>query len=908
MPDKTLFGNERREEVQDPNAGPNVAPAVQVPVGGVSTPRGVDVSRVGSDLGEISQAMGEFGGHVANYFDSLKEQWRLEGQLDYTQGKTLNDLHSEGNLYTTQGWQAMQARTDMGNWYQTKMSDIASMDHQQDPTAYKDGLMKNYAEVSKNAPTDPYVRKMMGGLAQQYFPALVESQTKAHNEWNRKNSVTSYTNMAVQQASQVDGNNPGSTVAAVSKMFEPGASGLSKDDEEEGQANALTLGFQQGNDTVWQALGGIDGLKQRGWSAEHLSAAATNYDHFNQTADADMARSVQSQLDTVVSKAQLDGNIPGAQKNLDAIFSTLKSNPRWIASTARQTPLASIAQQLQQYHPDWTQAQYNAALAAFSNPAVMNVAAQAWGQSQNGQFATPEAGTAAIQAVAKAANIAEQDVPLVFKAFKQNQDQWALDAAAKVQGALSKQIEESNKQLARQNALKGGTMFQLSSGDQQTAIGELRSTAYSEWQAKNAAGQANGETAEQYVERQVFPMLAKQNITEDVTKSTITSAFSRDVLEPDGKVNQRAMQAYDLLIRMARPLDDPKGGYGLTPSQVDAYLGNEDSKNLYHMIKTFDIGDMDTATAIRAATNQLNKKQTQGEEVSFLKKTIGEGEINKMIAEQAKATAGWGNVNMGPSFGFSQNTPGGQIAHSLFAGDDIWQRELDRAMQDSNLKQAIYNRATIETAVNPNLSSEAAVRKAASQVMGRSEFVLGTFVQSGELSTIREDMGIQTPVQNAVHTAAVAYLLANGNKPVEDGGFGPKWNRVKPDPANKGIMQSIGNFFSSDGLRAPLDAPGIDAITSRGVPDMVVHYDPQQKMFYFNQYDDQSMDSPGTETMHVSAKDLGDFYKKNESAIKSGAFMQSINTALGATAGAVKTQGLSILEGLVKSSIGVPLQ
>jgi hypothetical protein len=206
--------------------------------------------------------------------------------------------------------------------------------------------------------------------------------------------------------------------------------------------------------------------------------------------------------------------------------------------------------------------------------------------------------------------------------------------------------------------------------------------------------------------------------------------------------------------------------------------------------------------------------------------------------------------------------------------------------------------------LNPNMSTGAAVRKSSAHVMGRSQFVLGTFVQSGETSTVLDDMGITgDPTQNPVHIAALGWLAKYGPMPADQGGFGGMYGRVNPDPNDPSWKRWLGNVLRLSTTRDGENAPGMDALSSRGVPQLKTWYNPQEKVFYFQQYADTTMDALEGPVMHVTAKELGDFYNNTIRAqTQDSPFVGELAASAAKT---ITTGATNSLEWMVKNHIGL---
>ena len=180
-------GYEYREGVQDPNLNTKDS-GVQpnpLPMAPVKSPRPSSMAAVGSGSRDIAALFTKGSGLMQKYFDKKKASWRLEGQMDYAAGKTEQEIRSQGNKYTAEGYSVLKIQTAANEWYTSKINnpeDVGKSTEQ-----FKDELMQGFDGLNSDM-KDDFEKEHLAALAGEMFPKLVTNHIQANNRFQEEQS------------------------------------------------------------------------------------------------------------------------------------------------------------------------------------------------------------------------------------------------------------------------------------------------------------------------------------------------------------------------------------------------------------------------------------------------------------------------------------------------------------------------------------------------------------------------------------------------------------------------------------------------------------------------------------------------------------------------------------------------
>lgn len=819
MANPGMFGFDRREETGDPNAQHNIPPAAQVAVGGVQAPRPVNTQYVSQSAQELAAALGEVGGAVSETFAQQREKWRLDGQLQAAQGKTQEQIKQAGNFYTLQGAQMYDAQTALQEFQQEALSQIENKDHEIDPTTYRENLSAKFAAVSDKLGSNSFIRAFASEQAASILPRIITAQTAAHNTFAQKKLKDAYTLNLTTSSGAIDPNNPHEGQAELEEKYEPGFSGLSESDEKDAWVASAVLALSQGRTQNYDALGGPEGWKARGLDANQVSQLQNAYSAYNQQRKVDFANEFSDAQANIVSKASINPDPVAAGKEAQALIDLSRKNPSWAGYVAAQTNAAAISAILDQRNPLDNPAQSNIRTQNIMQPEIFKRIGDAYSAIQQGTLKGDQE-TGVVMEIAKAAGVSEQDIYGAFDAFKQTDNRLAIDTVAKVKGKVQSALDANTKLMTGAQAFATETLAQLSSGDQADAIA-------AQWQIEIGKAEAAGQPGVQTAEARIIPALARMDIVDPAYSKTLTAAFNGAKLE-NGKIDANTVMAYDTLIRMK--------GYGLSDYQLMQYLGGENSHaaKLWAQANDFDLGDMDTASALTSAKLLLDRKV----DVSMFSEKVEKERIEDLATELVSDKAGW--LTRWESYGL----------RGIFTSD-VYQEELERAAKDPSFLGELQKRSEIFKVHNPTMTAEAASRMAKNSIAGRTTYVAGQLIIGGKNSSVPQDMGLSDENPMAPNMAVMLWMRDHGPT-----AFGAAFNEFKvvgDDPEKSWV----GNW--TYGMIGQL-SDSIDK-SVRGAPQFKTWYDADRKNFVFSLYADQTENAPLSSTVIVPAKEIGGYFQ-----------------------------------------------
>ncbi len=175
-------GYETRGETADPfqNFQDSGLKDQEQSTSGINGPKNPDLEGVGQSFSTLSSLFGASSELMNQYVEKKKDQWRVEGQLAFAQGKTQEQLNANGmNQFTTEGYQGMQMSTALQKWKQSKLIGMTQGDEQKSPDQYRKELQDSFNGVIGNLQS-PYVKKLVAAQSERDLPDILSTQMVHH--------------------------------------------------------------------------------------------------------------------------------------------------------------------------------------------------------------------------------------------------------------------------------------------------------------------------------------------------------------------------------------------------------------------------------------------------------------------------------------------------------------------------------------------------------------------------------------------------------------------------------------------------------------------------------------------------------------------------------------------------------
>lgn len=849
------YGLERRQETEDANAGARVPPAAQINVGGVRTPAVGDFSRMTTATSELARSLGSFEATVGDVFAQQRQDWRIEGQLAAAQGKTEEEIAAEGNFFTAQGAKVFNAQTAFQDWASEAMANIDYQDHQEDPTAYRERLTKQFSDMSGKLSGDKLVQKFASDQASAILPKLIAAQTVAHNKFNRDNLRTAFTNNLVSSAGMIGPDTPGQDMLELKEKLDPGMSVLPINEHNLAVSAAVATELTNGSSHLYDAIGGRDGMASMGFTPDAISGVEQTYRAFQQKQQLDFNNAQQERQKDILNKAYDSKDINYAGNLVNEYLKDNRGTPQWARFVAGSTDRATIGLALDKLHPEDTGAQSTARLDRMMG--VFDELTALYADTATGTAngtAKTEAFTGRAQALAAKTGLPQQDIEQMMAVFGETDNRIGIDLTTSVRKTVSSELEAAHKLNTGLTAWATGTLKSLPEGQQQEIIAAKWAEEFQKGQAAIASGQGGDKTANQIAEANIIPHLAAMGIVDKGMKDSINNSFVASVIDPKTNViSQNAISAYDTLRRFQQE-------YGLTPAQIDGYIDGYGSK-LYHQAMALDIGDMDSATALTAAKNLIDRP----EDISMFQEKIDNDKVKDAARE---IVGGWWGVGGVAGMINRFNSQG-------FRGLSMTLREeVMRAGEGPEFLAAIRAEAMLQKATNPSMTPEGALRKATATIQNRSTFISGTMVTTRPgAKTVPQAMGLDSYDNFTPNAAVMLYMREHGKEL-----FGSAWDASHIwDGKAESWYLTDGGSGETVGGNIMTNIQKSD-ILGRGAPQFRTRYDSDSGTFIFELYADNTMQATIPSGKFVSAKEIGDAYRKAErdSGLKGAAFWNDV--------------------------------
>lgn len=875
-----VLGLERREVVKDPNAGSKVE-FNAAPLPAIMKPNPSSFSELGNT--DYSGAMKSVGDAIKQYEDNENDKKFINGKLALAQGKTEKEIYDTGDRYTIAGWETMKLQTDMDVFEKTAMQDIADTSHTLDPNVYRAQKEKEFGAISdrlQNA--DPLVRQALVSHVEKVFPSLMATQTVAHNNYVHKQQGEAYGNMLVTQTDPTK----------AQEVMRTAGGELPVDEKKRIIAQAAKRATDDGNPTIQQALAlsntnvianpdptAILDLIGKGESGGNYNAIAGNRNEPNLSRmTIDQVLAYQKGLINNGDESSAAGKYQFINGTLQGLKDKLKLKGDEVFDSALQDKLALAKLQERGFDKfvndprtldsfvtglsqEWAALPKDSSGAGTYDGQGTNKANIHYGELH--QALTASLTNSQTRQVLIDQGFSPEDQDMMMNAFKDMatansnkysqdrikledsistaarqegnlpkslkqiqeakdkygfSDAWANQQANSVQSEINKFKAEKDKLKEVDLAISQGTAGALSSEKQQMAIDRVDAQNAVAFPASTSPDHPNYSKDRSAAIDQKFKFMYRNNMTDKRVGQQWESAIQGDIVNPDGTVKPTATTAYNDY----RQAIQSTGNKPWVTGQM-----SQETQDMFNLADTYMNGSTTFSPdqALVAAQAALANKLPEGQ-----KHTLNPIEAARTTRDLIEATIPdmwtlWGLGNSQAEYRWS-----------------ISEESVNAAAKDPAVLNAVSALAgkylSTSTIANKSAATQNAFEKAKNHYLAHTEYVMGSFVNTGDEPTLSKQLGSDRANEaNRVASEVLAYI-----GPIK---YKDKWNSTdmldhsqswyedqSQNPISKGA-EWVGDAVSQIGSKdTVLGVPNLgnkvfDKL--RGVPDAKVMYNPTSK-------------------------------------------------------------------------------
>ena len=203
----------------------------------------------------------------------------------------------------------------------------------------------------------------------------------------------------------------------------------------------------------------------------------------------------------------------------------------------------------------------------------------------------------------------------------------------------------------------------------------------------------------------LYTELYKMGVVHEKVASHMTGALSGNIVGPDGKVTDGAMEAFNDWKKFKAI--DVTGAYG------SRYINNDEAKNTILLAEKFYDGGLDAQMALRKAAQYMQENKTALEDASTLPKYATR--VKKHIDDNFSTLYG----------------DGGILSKMFWNTSSISDKEREWAKNDYNMdkfKTAVKSVADVMYSANPTMDPDIITQKAVMEVVNRTHIVGGNLI------------------------------------------------------------------------------------------------------------------------------------------------------------------------------------
>lgn len=661
---------------------------------------------------------------------------------------------------------------------------------------------------------------------------------------------------------------PGAPVPAYgteAKTLLASVTGLRPEEKAGAVASAMAMQLDQGNDGLWNSLGGVAALYELQATPAQITAAYNAHQRFltEKANKFDLAReSEQNDLLAAIANGSVDRT----------------TAEQWVKDKYDQGILndADATSVLRAAYASMNKDAYSSAPEA--SPAFMDELAGLYSNMR----ATPDLGVSDIApevtAVASKYGVGQEEVDNILGRMMEIGQQRDAAAATAVGTALKEKAKEDGIKATVKQAIASGGGLNEVTGDvsvpnadgtvskvpaKQWGIMYLRDQIARDVMAKVQAGQLTQEEAGIALDGQLYSALAKQGVTDTKFGAQVQGAVIGNFMQ-DGRPNEEALAAYDFYKRM---VDNPNVG----ETYMSEMIADPYARMLLSQAYTLDAGRDDGANALAKAYETMSNPN-----VDKKYNISADPQFNRLVDDKLNEVMGTalGEGGIGNLFQ--------DVASQVGVGSRTWSNaDIEYLKENTGVaKLYLYKQAQASYLQWPQASPEAHLQSAVADLKKNMRVIGGSIVLGQDGRTINDDMGLASAGPDAPQLAVQQWLLQNG---------GQVWGDLYTElmKRNEIVLQAGPTLAYKDQFGAEREwrPPGVGIAkldASEAVPPFAVNYNASTKVLELRLWSDETRTTTVGKPIRLDATQLGKEY--TESKRKVGLLEGLANSAVGGAA------------------------
>lgn len=749
-------GQEVRQVVNTggPSGRENV-PVRQLGQVSVQAPRGGNVNAVGAEqraMIEIAK-MGYSG--IEAHLEKKKATDALDGELRYAQGETEEDLKKAGvNRATLGGYQALKAKTGYNEWLAQSMKNIELQDHTLSSEEYQAKLKDDFKGLMNGIDSsNPEMVKMMSGFANEGFTTLVRKHTLQNTQYAAEESQNSITDLIRSEA--LTGN-----LESVQELLDnsgalvPGLSDRASQGAVFAAAGSL---LDEGNFSVFDQMGGLEGMRERGASEEEIGSMRNKYKTAQSLSETDNMTAIESGFNQIMTASKM-GDI--GREEADFRTRNLVEGFRATDTYARSM--------IKMVNAEFNSQELDAeTMSRVADPEYIQEKAMILAQA--GMVGIEEGQTAnKLLRLADKYGIPPDHAKADLERLPGAHDKFVSKQMSKVE-AIVKDNEKA-QELDRKAGLLLGTDFanmESYSQEEKTRAMNMRRQSIIEEVVQSGEFQTDAQVMKEVTQRHVA-FMRDAPLKDNAVMAMFKGAAQASPIGPDGKLDENAEGALNYFMEMRQS--------GLSEKTIRAYAG--DSYDYMRAAEFLQNGSLDVSKAMLSAfeVTQLNQDEapTPATKVKDVREQVRKDVDDFFDDIEPSMLSSWLGA---PSNG---------------KYDEVLTSEVKEAAKNSEpMKQWAEQRAAEYARIYPNMKPDG-ISKFVQSDLSRWEYVFGSMVAPKNGQSLSEMMGISDLPETLATNSAILHTI---NTRLED---------LVP-PESKGVRAIIKKAVQGvkEGLVAP---------------------------------------------------------------------------------------------------------
>jgi len=706
-------GLETRQVI--PSGGPSGqanVPVRQLGMVSVQAPRGGDMSQVGAAGRALAEGVRMGGQALQGYLDKKRSEDEVTGAMLRAQGKSEQDMADAGyNRHVLKGYQTLKMKTGYSEWYAKAAHDAINEHAGMDSTEYqKTVLMPQLKEVMNGLdPNDSFAREMFQSMGSEGFGKLVSKQVEANTEFLDSETTSTISSMLFADASTGD---PAMVQESVELYDE--FDDVHPDKKRLAAMNAIVPQLKEGNFMLYDAFGGSEGLRDRGFSPAQMESITLGVKSAQAIREEEASIDTRMRIRDIKTRAKTGDIGPQqAQEELAQVQQEMLFSEDFVRSNVNEVIDDLIGQQddvdkLAIMHDDaFVQAltQFTIAAAAEGNTEeITNL-----GLLIADKFKLPHDMVMGLMETARNAqdNIIDTEI----------KDMERHTAAIR---------EQARKEKRASHALSNGTIHELDPDEQQISMAMQRNIV-----------QQSSDKPEDQADLHVEFLRTTSVVDKEVARVFALAGSSHPLV--DGKVSPAVESSLHYFLAMRQG--------GVSESTLKKYAG--DTYDYFNTAAFLQNGSMDPTMALTSAWELTripeDQKPAPRTKVSEVKKKV-DHDIANFFKDLEPSM--WASIVGAPSDGLVTTSVKQEVRDAFKNSDSIKDWSMRRAEEYTN----IYSNMRPEGIANM-------VKKD----LSRWELVAGTMVPPMNGQAFREMLGI-TDIPEVMASTTAVYSYVHDNK------------------------------------------------------------------------------------------------------------------------------------------------